>query len=286
MSIEELMAVVAPPERPEEAGTPDVWDRHQQSLGIRLPSDLIEFSRVYGTGVFRDEGFSIWVMNPASVGYCTDVEEELALLREARTDAEMSGHLERFPYRVHPERPGVFPCAADLNGNQLLWIVDGDPDTWRIAVRSPRGGDFEETHPGPLTSFLAAAFRREIRVSIWPESGSYFDDPSRLVFEPEPIPPQDTATYNNIYELYVENGNRGGFWVRKRGDREGGATLVKTIGGRREGPIEGIPDEHGRPEVIVDDYLGGRKVGSDISLRFGAYRQEWIRIESPFGNDQ
>ena len=54
MSVEELMAIVSPPNVPLCVGDPNKWPDIERELGIVLPSDYREFVSRYGVGVFDE----------------------------------------------------------------------------------------------------------------------------------------------------------------------------------------------------------------------------------------
>lgn len=60
----------------------------------------------------------------------------------------------------------------------------------------------------------------------------------------------------NVFEMYVANGNRAGFWV-KRNSWGNTCALVKLVGGQESGEMPGLPPYFGvkgkgSPKVIVD----------------------------------
>jgi len=63
--------------------------------------------------------------------------------------------------------------------------------------------------------------------------------------------PKQKQPAQNIYQMYVANGNRAGFYVQ----RDSWSTiyaLVTTIDGCTEGPLVGNPPYYGNPLVIMD----------------------------------
>ena len=57
----------------------------------------------------------------------------------------------------------------------------------------------------------------------------------------------------NVYEMYVANGNRTGFWVQR--DSWGNSVaMVLLIGGQKEGPLRCKPPYFGNPAVVMDLY--------------------------------
>src|SRR5438067_1941995 len=65
MAIEDLIAVVAPPAQPREAGNLAAWTAVEARLGTRLPTDFRDFVFQYGSGAFNDPGrLCIFPRNP------------------------------------------------------------------------------------------------------------------------------------------------------------------------------------------------------------------------------
>jgi hypothetical protein len=67
MSINELAAIVPPPDRPLEVGDPKQWAEIEQKLGLVFPTDYLEFTLHYGSGYFYEGCVS--VHNPFSSMY-------------------------------------------------------------------------------------------------------------------------------------------------------------------------------------------------------------------------
>lgn len=57
----------------------------------------------------------------------------------------------------------------------------------------------------------------------------------------------------NVFQMYVENGNRAGFWIR-RNSWGNTAAFVLSVQGKREGDLEGVPPYYGDPLVVADVY--------------------------------
>lgn len=62
----------------------------------------------------------------------------------------------------------------------------------------------------------------------------------------------------NVFEMYVANGHRAGFWVQ-RNSWGNTCALVKSVGGIESGELPGVPPYfsipgRGNPKVIVDVY--------------------------------
>jgi hypothetical protein len=58
----------------------------------------------------------------------------------------------------------------------------------------------------------------------------------------------------NIYQMYVQNGNRCGFWV-KRDSWAANIARITSIAGKFEGPLDGEAPYFKNPKVRGDVYL-------------------------------
>lgn len=65
----------------------------------------------------------------------------------------------------------------------------------------------------------------------------------------------------NIYQMYVANGNRAGFWVR-RNSWSWQSALIISVGGMTEGELSGPPPYFNNPPVV--GRMEGR--GKDFSI--------------------
>lgn len=78
----------------------------------------------------------------------------------------------------------------------------------------------------------------------------------------------------NIYQMYVANGNKAGFWVR-RNSWSWQTALITSVGGRSEGELEGVPPYFKNQQV--KGRMGGTGKEFELSCP-GTYGYE--KIES------
>ncbi len=71
----------------------------------------------------------------------------------------------------------------------------------------------------------------------------------------------DRHLKQNIYQMYVANGNRAGFWVQ-RDSWSWKSALIVSIGGNAEGPLEGNPPYFQNQKVMGK--MGG--VGREVEI--------------------
>jgi hypothetical protein len=169
MAIEELLAVVPPPKDPVDCGSPELWPKVLNEVGVALPEDLREIGMHYGSGRFANG--EIEVFNPFYEGYLANVN---AVLR-GLGDAKQGMPSDEFPYDIFPKIPGLFPWGWDNNGNTMTCLTEAECSQW-ITVLVSRSGGFEQWDC-TLTTFLAKALNNEIKCRIWPRF-----DPSQRTF--------------------------------------------------------------------------------------------------------
>lgn len=158
MSIAELTRVVKAPAKPNESGNDAAWASIQAAIGLKLPPDLGDVGKCYGTGRFY--GGHIQIYNPFSREYSEIINSELDSLRTA-LDLGME-----VPYAIHPDRPGLFPCGRDESGGSIFWFTEGDPKAWPLILR-PHGDDDYERWDLPITAFLAGALSNKLKCILW-----------------------------------------------------------------------------------------------------------------------
>ena len=164
MRIDDLAQVLAPPNVPVETPSKDDWLATTQRLGVALPDDYVSFVSQFGTGCI--DGF-LWVFNPVAGNQYVNLHDCLDSESEAFAYSKDRGFAYR-PLEPFPERPGLIPCAATDNGDALYWIVQGEPNTWSVAVGAARGPSFEVFELS-LVPFLCALLSGTIRCSVFPE---------------------------------------------------------------------------------------------------------------------
>ena len=153
MSIENLLRVVPPPERP---GDPFLgrWLDVEATLGTPLPDDYKALVHVYGRGQFMEY---IWIWTPKAYDRYDRLESQApTVLKLFRED-------EYFTFPLRPDPGGLLPFGSTLDGDYLAWVTQGSPDTWRVAVLD-RGMGYQEVHEYDcdVTDFLAGIATGEI----------------------------------------------------------------------------------------------------------------------------
>lgn len=151
MSIEALMKAVPPPAEPLMVFD-GPWAPIEAELGVVLPQDYKDFTRLYGFGLFLE---FLAVHSPiAKSRHARLVERAREICDDLRD--------EEGPYSLWPEPGGLLPFGRTDNGDYLCWVTRGAPSDWVVAVWSRGFYTFEEFNCD-LTGFLAGLATGEIR---------------------------------------------------------------------------------------------------------------------------
>lgn len=177
MALSELTKVVPPPAKPKKVPKAPRWDLIEKKLGTKLPSDYRAYCEHYGQGLFGNFAF---VYTPFTGDDSALVPEALGTAAILRDLKESEGD-QQVPYDIYPDSPGLLLWGGDQNGNRYYWLTKGARNKWPVVVlesRGPRSQQFDM----PMTTFLAKALAKAIRVKVWPKD---FPKPPRTnTFDP------------------------------------------------------------------------------------------------------
>src|SRR5262249_3790387 len=140
----------------------------ESRLGLPLPADYKQLICAYGTGSWKD---FLCVLTPFSSN------SNLNLLEQAKDqlDAERvirANHPADMPFKLHPEKGGLFPWGMTDNGDRLYWLTEGEPDSWPTIVYESRGPEYDR-HGMSCCEFLRQWVAGELRVSVFPDDFDY-----------------------------------------------------------------------------------------------------------------
>lgn len=172
MAIENLLKAVPPPAMPFEVYE-GPWEPVETFFGTALPSDYKEFVRLYGSGYFME---FLRVRVPRAWNEYARIASQARIITRIFRGLEP---LDPYPYPFWPETGGLLPFATTDNGDELFWLTEGPPDTWRVVVWDRGLGEFETLDCG-LTDFLAGLATGEILPKEFPEDFL----PCELLFQP------------------------------------------------------------------------------------------------------
>lgn len=163
MGIRELLEILPKPTVPVDPELVGGMRSVANAIEIELPDDFREFIATYGTGVIDN---FLLVHNPfatiADVNLFAEqcrVSEALRYLRQR--------HRADFPFAVFPERGGLFLWGSTHNGDELFWVTDGPPNSWKCIALSSDGSEFFRFQGG-LACFLCGVLSRRIVVPFFP----------------------------------------------------------------------------------------------------------------------
>ncbi|MGY4490745.1 hypothetical protein [Pseudomonas sp. TE3610] len=169
--LKDLLILVNPPLR-----VPVDWNAVECRITRKLPSDYKMMIDAICGGCI--DGF-LWVLDPLSKNDNLNFDQALYFVNAYESmKSEFGGEYFRSRF---PEEKSFLPWAVTDNGETLVWIVCGDPDSWRVGVHSVDQGT-EEIYPVGCVEFLVMLLSRKIITHLLPA-----DFPSvagRVKFEP------------------------------------------------------------------------------------------------------
>jgi hypothetical protein len=174
--LEALSLLVPPPEAPYLGdGT---WEELFDELGTRLPAEYVALMDRYGAGCWSQWLRFVTPLRINGRGFAHHAAQVLDGYRSLRADFP-----EYHPLPVWPEPGGFLPFANSIDGDQLGWLTEGDPDKWLLIV-SPRHADQGLSLPSNLTDTLLEWLRGRFATEGLPGLDK-LDDPLEFIdFEP------------------------------------------------------------------------------------------------------
>ncbi|MFN0054921.1 MAG: SMI1/KNR4 family protein [Planctomycetales bacterium] len=161
-AVERLSGVVAPPER-RVGGVGAVIENNLREVGIKLPSDYVEFCQRFGSGYFWFSA-KMSVLDLGSANWHVAVGRCVESIR-ARRDSLFS-LAEAAACRLYPDPDGLIPWGCDDFGNVFTWdpLSSGLADRWSVvvSVSTPLlwDSDGEPSGPYDVAERLPVAARR------------------------------------------------------------------------------------------------------------------------------
>ncbi|MCF6525021.1 SMI1/KNR4 family protein [Streptomyces sp. JJ36] len=172
-----LTRLVPPPASPY-LGTGRTWDELYEALGTRLPAEYVALMERYGAGCWAEWLRFFEPLGAGDAGLVEEVEWRLDTYRELRAEFP-----EFNPLATWPEPGGFLPFADSIDGDQLGWLTEGDPERWQLIVH-PRHADQGPPLSGGLVDTLLEWSRGRLRAEGLPGLDAA-DDPLDFVrFQP------------------------------------------------------------------------------------------------------
>jgi hypothetical protein len=166
--LDELAAVISPPDSPRVTLGSKDWLDIFSRLGTRLPEDFVQFHQMYGEGYFC----SVTHPSSANLNVCgggrlhpirTYVPQRLSELRILKERSPKS-----VPTPLYWETKGLLPWGTTTNGTDLCWRVTGElVDDWTVAALRTASKEIQE-FPVSMTEFLRGIIDRTIDCSLMP----------------------------------------------------------------------------------------------------------------------
>jgi hypothetical protein len=172
--IYKLISVLSPPSRqPLESS---VWTEFESRNKLKLPNDFKELMSTYGCGAISD---FLWLLDPFAKNPNLNFEKSEYFI-DAYTVMKQE-FISDYPRPKYPARGSFFPWAVTDNGETLVWLIDGEPDSWAVAIHSSDQSE-EEIYNYGCVEFLFKLFSNEVSSKILP-SQFLPTDPSMRIFK-------------------------------------------------------------------------------------------------------
>ncbi len=161
MDLYKLLGILEPPLHPKDVPT----DKELLAFATEvtpLPKDYEQFIKRYGTGCI--DGF-IWIYNPTSdndhLSLPKQMERQLSVMRD------VFGADDHLPYDVRVGGEKLLPFGSTENGDLLLWLKLGTPESWTVVVLDAKLW-LHESYDLCMTEFLFGMLTGVLRSKIFP----------------------------------------------------------------------------------------------------------------------
>jgi len=144
-AIERLTKLVPPPLHPFDATDDEHFDSVEAMLGLRLPTDFKQTTRLYGTGCWQEFWY---LLNPNTPNpYLNFIVQSQCLQPKAWSALDSERMIRdqvraEYPHRIFPEPGGILPWATTDNGGRFFWLTAGSPNQWPTIYYADRAPDF------------------------------------------------------------------------------------------------------------------------------------------------
>lgn len=162
MDIGKLKILLVPPNGRKSDNEVN-WKEVEDKFGIAVPDDFKEIISVYGTGSI--DRF-IWILNPESKNDNLNFDKAEYFL--SSYSVMKQDYPKNYPRPQFPAEGSFFPWAVTDNGETFVWIVEGAPNDWKIAIQGV-DQETEEVYEMSTIEFLVALLSKKIKSKILPE---------------------------------------------------------------------------------------------------------------------
>jgi len=196
MSFSQLVQFVPPPQAPIETGSPKLWEKAQERLGIAFPKDYKDFIDSYGTGTFNN---FIIPYNPFAANEYMNLYQVLDAHHHASRKTQRmadSAWSVVTPFQLYPADAGLLPWGTTTSFElSFFWQITDRPDTWVTILYDLRLGEYE-VWKMCFTAFLLKLFKAEIESVLLPRDtwlGSQEVTFHKFQEAPDPAVPLDPS---------------------------------------------------------------------------------------------
>lgn len=156
---DDLIRALPPPAAPGMIPSDADFALLETQLGSRLPSDYLQFWKLYGAGAISEFlGILRPVGPPPHYGTVPFALDHLRIMVPTP----------RTNWDVYPATAGLIPWGQTDNGDMLAWTTEGYPDAWTVAVVPPRESDVD-LYSVSMTTFLARWVLGQLVVKSFPD---------------------------------------------------------------------------------------------------------------------
>lgn len=152
--MDKLIALLSPPASRNFVGA--AWKGLESKKGQRFPNDFKQLISIYGCGTI--DGF-ILLLDPFSKNPNLNFEKSKYFL-EAYAAMKRDFPMD-YPRPGYPAKGSFFPWAVTDNGETFVWLVEGEPDSWKVAIHSS-DQEKEEVHSFGCVELIWKLLSREV----------------------------------------------------------------------------------------------------------------------------
>lgn len=129
------LELVAPPPEGVTPLAAEGWDRFIAENGFVPPADYRAMVDRYGVGGFGYyESTGAWLTMLHPVGPGTTFVEQSAWQRSVNTGFQRQFPDQEPDWPMWPEAGGFLPWGNTIDGDQIGWLTDGEPDAWQTGM--------------------------------------------------------------------------------------------------------------------------------------------------------
>jgi hypothetical protein len=154
--LQQLQAILPPPAAPIDVDEATLR-RNVRSLNTELPTDFLEYSKLYGSGRICVGPYKWEIWSPARASYPAIVADFSRIWGDVREALETS----TVPLGLFPEPGGLLPFG-NRSDVWFTWKTLGEPDKWKVVVMWSYEEDAYQLFEMGFSEFLVNLLTRRI----------------------------------------------------------------------------------------------------------------------------